>query len=240
MIMTLVRKEDEGVLEQTRARVSQTLKNGLQFETSTELSEKFLRRHANSKVKLTVLIADIEGSTKMSITVPTEVLASIVQIFSQEMTLLASGYGGYVLKYVGDAIIVFFPSEFDSRKACNNAVNCAKAMMRVVHECINPAFVEQDYPNIGVKIGIDFGENLVVLYGKDKMKSYVDILGSSISVASKITAIARPGQIIIGEDVYQFIDPALRKQFFEAKLSPETWNYNAPRTGRAYRLYSTM
>ena len=240
MTMTLVRKEDERVLEQTRARVSQTLMKGLQFETSTELSEKFLRRHANSKVKLAVLLADIEGSTRMSLTLPTQVLASIVQIFSQEMSLVVVGYGGYVLKYVGDAVIAFFPGEFDSQKACNSAVNCARAMMRIVSECLNPVFNEQQFPRICVKIGIDFGENLVVLYGRDISKSYIDIVGSSISVAAKITAIGGPGQIIIGQDVYELIDADLKKEFMEFKLSPQVWTFTDTRTGSVYRLYSTI
>jgi class 3 adenylate cyclase len=238
--MTLARKEDEIQLEQTRARISQTLKLGLQFETSTELSEKFLRRHVNGKVKLAVLFADIAGSTRMSITLPTQVLASIVQVFSQEMTLVVTGYGGYVLKYVGDAIIAFFPGEFDSKKACENAVNCAGAMMRIISECLNPAFNERDFPSIGIKIGIDFGENLVVLYGRDAKKSYIDIVGSSISVAAKITGIASPGQVVIGEDVYSLIDPELKGEFLEFKLRPETWNYTDARTGNIYKLYSTI
>lgn len=238
--MHLAGKEDEMVLEQTRARISQTLKLGLQFETSTELSEKFLRRHVNGKVKLAVLFADIAGSTMMSITLPTQVLASIVQVFSQEMSLVVAGYGGYVLKYVGDAIIAFFPGEFDSQRACNNATNCARAMMRVISECLNQAFTEKGFPSIGVKIGIDFGENLVVLYGKSEAKSYIDIVGSSISVAAKITAAATPGQIIIGRDVYELIDTDLKKEFIEFKLSPEVWTFIDPRNGSLYKLYSTI
>ncbi len=240
MTMTLAGKEDEVVLEQTKARVLRTLKVGLQFDTSTELSDKFLRRHVNGRVKLAVLFADIEGSTKMSITLPTQVLASIVQVFSQEMSLIVAGYGGYVLKYVGDALIAFFPGEFDSEKACNNAVNCARAMMRIVSECLNPAFHEKGFPSIGVKIGIDFGESLVVLYGKDILNSYVDILGANISVAAKITTIASPGQVVIGEDVYRLIDPELKKEFLEFKLTPETWTYTDPKTGNVYKLYSTI
>jgi class 3 adenylate cyclase len=238
--MTLARKEDEMVLEQTRARVSQTLRLGLQFETSTELSEKFLRRHVNSRVKLAVLFADIAGSTRMSITLPTQVLASIVQVFSQEMALVVAGYGGYVLKYVGDAIIAFFPGEFDSKKACNNAVNCARAMMRIISECLNPAFNEKEFPSIGVKIGIDFGENLVVLYGKDALHSYIDIVGSSISVAAKITAIASPGQVIIGQDIYELISTDVKNEFMKLELSPQIWTFTDPRTGKMYKLYSTI
>jgi class 3 adenylate cyclase len=238
--MVLAGKEDEVELEKTKARVLQTLNRGLQFETSTELSEKFLRRHVNSKVKLAVLYADIAGSTRMSITHPTNVLASIVQVFSQEMSLVVAGYGGYVLKYVGDAIIAFFPGEFNARKACDNAARCARAMMRVVSECLDPAFEEKNFPSIGIKVGIDFGSNLVILYGKDEERSYIDMVGSSISMAAKITGVAGPGQIIIGRDVYANLDAGLQKEFAEFEISPQVWTFRDARTGDIYKLYATI
>ena len=238
--MTLTDKVDEEIIERTRARVSQTLKKGLQFETSTELSEKFLRRHVNGTVKLAFLYADIEGSTRMSITIPTHALASIVQVFSQEMTMLTTGYGGYVLKYVGDAVIAFFPAEFDSKKACNNAVNCARSMMKVVTEGLDPAFNDNGLPIIGIKVGIDFCENLVVLYGRDPMRSYIDVVGASISIAAKITAIASPGQIVIGRDVYELLDSDLQNEFAELEVRSDVWSFKDPRDGTLYRLYSTI
>jgi class 3 adenylate cyclase len=238
--MTLTGKADEAAIERTRARVSQTLQKGLQFETSTELSEKFLRRHVNGRVKLAILYADIEGSTRMSLTLPTQMLASIVQVFSQEMTMLTTGYGGYVLKYVGDAVIAFFPGEFDIKKACNNAVNCARSMMKVVNEGLNPAFTDNGLPKIGIKIGIDFGENLVVLYGRDAARSYIDMVGSSISIAAKITAIATPGQIVIGQNVYEACESDLKKEFIEFKPRPEIWSFKDPRDGTLYKLYATI
>lgn len=238
--MRLNDKADGASIEKIRARVSQTLQKGLQFETSTELSEKFLRRHVNGRVKLAILYADIEGSTRMSLTMPTLVLASIVQVFSQEMTMLTTGYGGYVLKYVGDAIIAFFPGEFDSEKACNNAVKCAHYMMKVVAEGLNPAFVENGLPKIDIKVGIDFGENLVVLYGKDTARSYIDMVGSSISIAAKITAIATPGQIVIGQNVYEVCESDLKKEFVEFKPSLDVWSFKDPRTEALYKLYSTV
>src|SRR5919107_3779310 len=52
--------------------------------------------------------------------------ATILHVFSQEMSLVTSEYGGYVLKYMGDAIIALFPAEYNSSQASKNAVDCAK------------------------------------------------------------------------------------------------------------------
>jgi class 3 adenylate cyclase len=36
-------------------------------------------------------------------------LTAILQIFMQEMTIMAVKNHGYILKYVGDAVIIYFP-----------------------------------------------------------------------------------------------------------------------------------
>ena len=238
--MTLIGQADEAIIEKTRIRVLETLQRGLQLETSTELSERFLRRHVNGKVKLAILYADIEGSTRMSLTLPTQVLASIIQVFSQEMTMITAGYGGYVLKYVGDAIIAFFPGEFDCKKACNNAVNSSRSMVKIVAHGLNPVFKNNGLPMIGIKLGIDFGENLVVLYGRDPARSYIDIIGSSISVASKINAVAPPGQIVVGENLYKLLDPYLKQEFSEIQHGPDVCDLEDPVNGTLYKLYTTI
>ena len=74
----------------------------------------------------------------MSITLPPVKFATIYSIFSQESRLAIKGHGGYVLKYVGDSVIGIFPAEFDRKKACENALNCAKSILSIVRECINP------------------------------------------------------------------------------------------------------
>ena len=77
---------------------------------------------------MVILFVDINGSTQMSITLPPAKFATIVQIFSQESRLAIKGHGGYVLKYVGDSVIGIFPAEFDRKKICENALNCAKSI----------------------------------------------------------------------------------------------------------------
>ena len=49
--------------------------------------------------------------------------------------------------------------------SCSNAVNCALYIIKIMREGINPILNEYDYPEIGVRIGIDVGDNAVVQYG---------------------------------------------------------------------------
>src|ERR1700730_952814 len=126
--------------EQTRARVAKTLIDGIQLNMSTEESKKLLRRHVNNRTNLVTLFVDINNSTEMSLSLPENKFALLVQCFAQEISLVVLGYGGYVFKYVGDAVIVVFPAESDSIKACKNALKCSKAILGIIKEVINPVF----------------------------------------------------------------------------------------------------
>ena len=222
---------------ETQARVWKALKRGLQFETTMEKSDLFLRKHVNSKLRLVVLYADLVGSTKMSRTLPVDRLATIIQTFTQEMSFAISNYDGYVLKYAGDAVIAYFPADVNYYLACDRAVNCTSSMITIVQQGINPVLNQYDYPELQVKIGIDAGEHSIVQYGRQE-KSHVDILGYSISVASKITALAQPNQVVISHSVYNGIHPSLRKKFSLLQLDPQVWNYTDENTGEVYRLYA--
>ncbi|MDW0340628.1 MAG: adenylate/guanylate cyclase domain-containing protein, partial [Nitrososphaeraceae archaeon] len=181
--------------EQIRARVRKTLKDGIQLNMSTEESKKFLRRHVNIRTNLVIMIIDINNSTQMSLTLPESKFAQLLQTFAQEVSIVVSGYGGFVFKYEGDAVIVIFPADYDEIKACKNALNCSAAVLEIVRNGINPIFKENELPEITVRTGLAFGPTLVVLYGKSLEKAHVDITGSSISLAAKIASIAKPNQV---------------------------------------------
>ena len=224
-------------IAETQARVWKALKRGLQFETTMERSNRFLRKHINSKLKLVVLYADLVGSTRMSRTLPVDRLATIIQTFTQEMSFAISNFEGYVLKYVGDAVIAYFPADVNYYLACDTAVNCTISMITILQQGINPVLSQYDYPELNVKIGIDAGEHSMIQYGRDE-KSHVDILGYSISMASKITALAQPNQAVISQAVYNGMHPSLRKKFSQLQLDPKVWNYTDESTGEIYRLYA--
>src|ERR687892_1172214 len=130
-----------------------------------EEAQNILEKYARSKVTFVILHIDIVGSTAMSMSLPVERLATIIQTFTQEMSLMIAAYGGYVLKYVGDAVLAFFPvSSLDQYLPCINAVNCARSMIKIIREGMNPILNEYGYQEIGVRVGVDIGENIVAHY----------------------------------------------------------------------------
>ena len=94
------------------------------------------------------MYADLVGSTNMSMTLPVDKMVTKIRSFSYEMTSIIQSYNGYVLKYVGDAVIAFFPSIYNKLLACDRALQCAKSMISVVKKEINPILNQYDYPEL--------------------------------------------------------------------------------------------
>jgi len=222
-------------LSAVQARVRHTLDKGVQIDLSTESCKRFLRRKVNQKVGVVILYVDIDGSTKMSMGLSPEKFATILHVFSQEMSLVTSEYGGYVLKYVGDAIIALFPAEYDRGQASKNALDCAKDMQRIIRECVNPELSARRFPEITVKMSIDYGDVQVVLYGKSIDRSHIDIVGSSINMAAKMIPLAKTWQIVIGQSMYENLDN--NQDLVEMNVDRTRWTYIDEKTGGSYRLY---
>jgi class 3 adenylate cyclase len=218
--------------------VQRTLSQGPPIDLSTLKCNQYLRRHVNNKTKLVVLCVDLVGSTKLTLSLLPHELISIINIFSTEMSMIISGHGGYVLKYVGDAVIGIFPAEFDSQKACFNALDSAKTMVRIITKVINPV-LNNKLPQLQVKIGIDLGESMIVLYGKNLDTSHIDLIGSGISIASKITALAKPNQILFSENIFENIANVSKDMKFEKlDIVDESWDYINTKTSKILNLYT--
>jgi class 3 adenylate cyclase len=245
----------ESAIKDTQSRVWKALKVESDFNVSTEETQNVLEKFAKSKVTLVILDIALVDSTRLSMTLPVERFATLIQAFTQEMSLMVRAYGGYILKYVGNAILSFFPDNNSDNLhiPCINAVNCAHSMIKIVEHGINPILNQYDYPEMSVRIGIDVGENAVVQYGWTthtykldnkkqilKRKPRLDILGYTISIAAKMSALAKPNRIVIGQSVYDILDDKQKSVFESLPIRSDVWSYVSSNTGGAYRIYGSM
>ncbi len=276
----------EQAIKNAETRIWKALKSEPEFTISTEETKSILKKLAKSKVQLVILHVDLVGSTRLSMSVPLDRLTTIMQAFTQEMSILINMYGGYVLKYIGDAVIGFFvpggslhsendysppnmKDGFDERfkrhnenrsssgnlergednyfLSCINAIDCGRSMVRIILQGMNPILNQFDYPELGVRIGIDLGENAIIQYGfdihkcdQDKLvkEPHCDILGHTINMAVKMTPLANPNRIVIGQSVYKkLIDKTVRSKFKILKVRPSSWTYVDESTGKMYNLF---
>ena len=225
------------LIEEVKQRVSKSLKEGFQYEGLAEDSEEFLRGHILESLKVIVLYVDLVGSTSMILNLPKENLAKVITTFAQEMAYVIKRHEGFVLKFVGDAVIGYF-IDHDSKPSSERAVSCAESMIKVLKLGINPVLKKMGLPEQSIKIGMDHGEVTVVLYGDDVQKSHVDLIGPSLNIASKIQSLARPDQILIGDEIFLRLHDSLREYFTKLNLDKATWDYKSQKSKKIYSVYS--
>jgi len=250
------------VIRNAQTRMWKALKSGgAQFDISMEETAKILNRFSRSKVTFVILHIDLVGSTQLSMTLPLDRLTTIIQTFTQEMSMIIALYGGYVLKYIGDAILAFFITNSDNNKddtrqkqqdqlylPCINAINCARSMIKVIENGINPILNQYDYPEMGVRVGIDVGEIALIQYGWDLhildekqivKEPHHDILGYTVNVAVKMTSLAKPNGLVVGQSVYHILDEKQKSTFEILNINSDAWSYMDEKSGTVYQVYSS-
>jgi adenylate cyclase len=210
------------------------------IHASIRRGQKFLLNHVSSKIPLIIIYADLVGSTTMSMTLSIDKLVDIIRVFAHEISHVVDSYGGYVLKYAGDAVISFFPGRVNNKDnylASDTSVECGKSMINVIRETNGIFNKKFGYPELFTKIGIDVGENAIVQYGYDQ-ESPIDILGYSMNIASKITSLTGANKISIGENVYKSLDHKTQREFHELSMPDNRWKYINYGTDRPYKVYT--
>ncbi|MFQ5475505.1 MAG: adenylate/guanylate cyclase domain-containing protein [Nitrosopumilus sp.] len=202
-------------------------------------SKKFLRKHDSDRLPLFVLYVDLVGSTKMSVDLSPKTLNVIIRTFSQEMSYVVEDFNGYILKFVGDAVLAYFPYTEKSGQA-DSIIKCAKTMHQIIDKAINPILEEDGFPKLKIKVTVDFGNCSVVRYGADKYLSHMDLIGLTLNLASKMQSYAKPDQIIIGKSVFTKLRLNTKKLFKKKQTDRTNWIFHQLKTEKPYSIYYSI
>lgn len=126
----------------------------------------------NSSTKFTVGFADLVGFTELSRRLSEQELAGLVRRFESGTSDLVIALGGRVIKSIGDEVL--FVADAPAA-AANIALEIAdKARRRTIS---------------GIRIGLEYGP--VITHAGD-------VFGDTVNLASRLTALAEPHQILLG------------------------------------------
>jgi class 3 adenylate cyclase/tetratricopeptide (TPR) repeat protein len=138
---------------------------------------------------LTIMFADLVGSTELSTRVDPEDFRDVIAACHNVVSDCARRYGGFVARYVGDAAMVLFgypePREQEAERAVRAALAATDAFadMRLLNGSFQPR----------LRIGIATGLAVV----GDLMGSGTDVAGETPNFASRLHSLARPGEVIV-------------------------------------------
>ncbi len=171
---------------------------------------------------VTVLFADITGFTTLAERLhPKDVVEVLNQIFDR-LTGEVFELEGTLDKFRGDGMMAFFGAPLPMPDHAARAVECALRMQERLEELNAEARSDRQF---AIRIGINSGPVVVGDIGSPQRKDYT-VIGDVVNTASRLeSAVAKPGQVVIGHATYlrvssRFECRALEEVFVKGKQQP--------------------
>ncbi len=160
---------------------------------------------AGERVILSVLFADLRGSTEWAERTQPEELVASLNAFLGQMTEVIFKYGGTLDKFVGDEVIGLFGTPLPMEDHAPRAAQAALEMQRI-HTELQETFRKQgrELPSMG--IGVSSGEAIAGEFGHP-IRTEFTALGRIINLGSRLCSAAKGGQILISQATYHLIEP---------------------------------
>jgi class 3 adenylate cyclase len=147
----------------------------------------------------------------------------------------AQALGGFVLKYMGDGLLAYFP-EPNFIGVNDNAIDCATCIKYFITKGLNVILKEHELPELHFRIGLDSGEALVRVVGTPTAKMHKDLIGETVNIAVKIQGLAGKDQIFLGDATARNVH-AIWRQIIEKVEVPAGWEYKDKETGNPYPVH---
>ncbi|HEY3011538.1 MAG TPA: adenylate/guanylate cyclase domain-containing protein [Gemmatimonadales bacterium] len=152
---------------------------------------------------ITVLFSDIRGFTSMAESMGPDAIAQLLTEYFSEMVEIIFEHGGTLDKFVGDAIMALWGAPIAHADDADRALRAAVAMQRGVSR-LNERWVLAGRPEIGVGIGINYGEVFAGNIGSHRRLEYT-VIGDAVNVANRLCSEAGPGEILVSEALCQVV-----------------------------------
>jgi len=150
--------------------------------------------------EITILFADLRDFTPLTERLEPEEVAGLLDEFFTAMTEVLLREDACIDKYIGDEIMAFFGDPIDHVDHPQRAFRAALAMQARMRE-LNITWESQGRATVGLGIGIATGHATVGFTGAATRREYT-ALGSIVNVASRLSDIAAPGQILTTRKTY--------------------------------------
>jgi class 3 adenylate cyclase len=141
--------------------------------------------------QLTVMFCDLVGSTALSARLDPEDLREIIGVYHRAAAEIVAGFDGFVAKYMGDGVLVYFgyprAHEDDAERAVRSGLGVIDAVGRL------------DIKSVKLQARIGIATGLVVvgdLIGEGSAQEQ-SVVGETPNLAARLQTLAEPGAVVI-------------------------------------------
>ncbi len=155
------------------------------------------RRH------LSMLFSDIRDFTSISESLSPEELVDLLNTFLTPMTGAVLERGGYLDKYIGDAVMAVFGAPVRHPDHAARALNTAIAMHKALDR-VNPSIVERGLEPFAIGVGVNTGDVVVGNMGSAERFDYT-VVGDAVNLASRLEGLTKiyGARCLVGEATWR-------------------------------------
>ena len=149
--------------------------------------------------QVTVMFSDLVGSTALSARMDPEDLREVISAYQKCVTETVSRFGGFVAKYMGDGVLVYFGYPQAHEDDAERAVRAGLELTRAVAGLETHAPLLETHAPLQARVGIATGVVVVgdlIGLGEGERSG---IVGETPNLAARVQGIADPGAVVIAE-----------------------------------------
>ena len=160
---------------------------------------------------VTVLFADLRGSTAIGERLDPEAVRRVLISFYDAAREVIESHGGTVEKFIGDAVMAVFGVPLVHEDDALRGVRAAAELQEVLGR-MNDELLRAKYGvGLELRIGVNTGE--VVAGDPSTGSSFV--AGDAVNVAARLEQAAPPGEVLLGSETRQAVGEAVDVQAVE-------------------------
>ena len=168
----------------------------IKFMARPDFENKLL---ASETIEATVVFVDICGFTALSETQPAATVVTLLNAYFDQIVKEIIAHGGYVDKFMGDAVMAVFRGDFHLDRAIDAAL-----LVRTQLQAVADPLPDGRTYHPAISIGINTGEMVSGNIGSASLKRLdYTVIGDTVNTSQRLQSAAQPNQIVITEKVYQ-------------------------------------
>jgi class 3 adenylate cyclase len=146
--------------------------------------------------QLTVMFCDLVGSTALSARLDPEDMRELLRAYQDACAAVVMRYEGFVAKYMGDGVLVYFGYPQAHEDDAERAINAGLGIVEAVRE------LKRD---LSVRIGVATGMVVVGDIVGEGASQEAAIVGETPNLAARLQDIAKPGTVVIAETTHSLV-----------------------------------
>ena len=175
------------------------------------------RHHGGAEIEVTMLFADIRGSTSLAEGMSSADYHRVLNRFYTTASGVVFDYDGAVDKFVGDELVALFFPLLTGERHAERGVAAARALLRAT------GHADPNGPWVPIGAGVHTG---MVWYGAVGEGGHVELtaIGDAVNVAARLASSAAAGEVLVTADaaLAAGLDPSLEHRPLELRGKQDT------------------